>query len=108
MKKNIATIIFLFSASVFADHPLKIQEFHRKNIGIEGVFNESVQKNIKRYYTDENKRLFLSTVLYNSAPYRPYIIEQLKKKKMPLFYNTCLSLKATINRLLYRQAVLQD
>lgn len=85
MKKNIATIIFLFSASVFADQPLKIQEFHRKNIGIEGVFNESVQKNIKRYYTDENKRLFLSTVLYNSAPYRPYIIEQLKKKKMPLF-----------------------
>ncbi|MCR5080342.1 MAG: lytic transglycosylase domain-containing protein [Treponema sp.] len=85
MKKFFSIIFFSCTVCFFAVSQQEEHIFYRKNIGIEGVFNESVQKQFEKYYTDENKRIFLSTVLYNSAPYRPYIIEQLEKRKMPLF-----------------------
>lgn len=85
IKFFLTSVFLIHSVFSFADSEQKDFEYFRKNIGIEGIFEESVQNQFNKYYTDENKRLFLSTVLYNSAPYRPYIISQLKKKKMPLF-----------------------
>ncbi len=55
-----------------------------KKIGITGTTKEATVKYRNNYLTDANRK-WLAEILYDSIPYRPYIREKLKEKKMPLF-----------------------
>lgn len=60
-----------------------IPEATRKSVGISGL-NKSSTKKFREFYMSDSKQIWLSEVLYDSIPYRPYIIQQLKRRKMPL------------------------
>lgn len=62
----------------------KYAEPARKDFGAHGVFKARTLEFRNQYLTEE-KRLWLSEVLYASANYRPYIIAKLKERKMPLY-----------------------
>lgn len=56
----------------------------RKHVGIEGAENPLTVKWIEYYLTNSGKQALVKA-LSDSEPYRPYIREQLKQKKMPLY-----------------------
>ena len=60
-----------------------IPEPKRLSVGISGL-NKSQTVKFRNSYLTESKQVWLSQVLYDSIPYRPYIRQQLKKRKMPL------------------------
>lgn len=60
-----------------------IPEATRKSVGISGL-NKSSTKKFREFYLNDSKQIWLSEVLYDSIPYRPYIVQQLKRRKMPL------------------------
>lgn len=64
--------------------PYRIAEPKRRDIGMHGVFQERTAAYRERYLSDANRK-WLSEVLYDSIPYRPYIRAQLKARKMPLY-----------------------
>ncbi len=70
-------------------NPQKSAEFYtipeatRKSVGIAGL-NKSSTKKFREFYMSDSRQIWLSEVLYDSIPYRPYIVQQLKRRKMPL------------------------
>ena len=79
-KKFSAALLIIFtSLSLFAQNT----ELKRYSVGIKGL-NQKETVKWRQYYLQENNRVHLSEILYNSTPYRPYIISQLKKRNMPL------------------------
>lgn len=67
-----------------AVRPYRIAEPKRRDIGMHGVFKEQTVSYRERYLS-ASYRAWLAQVLYDSIPYRPYIREQLKARKMPLY-----------------------
>ncbi len=86
IKRILFLIAFIISsASIFPEKSTghyRIAEPKRKSLGISGVFNKRTVELRNSYLT---KKTWLSDILYDSIPYRPYIINELKKRKMPLF-----------------------
>ncbi len=62
----------------------RIAEPKRKEIGMNGVFKDQTVSYREKYLSPSGRK-WLSEVLWDSAPYRPYIRRQLKAKKMPMF-----------------------
>ena len=70
---------------VFLDtnQPEKQGDFEKTELELPGVEQEQTQKFIKQFLTESGRKVLIKS-LKNSEPYRPYIIEQLKEKNMPL------------------------
>lgn len=60
------------------------QEDGRIALGIEGLEREETQRFLAYFLTTGGKKLLVQS-LQNSVPYRPYIIQQLKEKNLPLY-----------------------
>ena len=77
-------ILFINTKTLFANtHFYTVEESQRKGVGIKGL-NQKSTKHFRELYMADSKIKWLSDVLVDSIPYRPYIKSQLKKKKMPL------------------------
>lgn len=64
--------------------PYTVKEPVHKDIGLTGLDDRRTQKFLDYYLTAEGRKR-LADILIESAEYRVYVREQLKKKKMPMF-----------------------
>ncbi|MBB5218977.1 LysM peptidoglycan-binding domain-containing protein [Treponema rectale] len=60
-----------------------VPEAKRYSVGLSGM-NHSLTKKFRTQYLKDTGKAQLTAILYDSLPYRPYIRQQLKAKKMPM------------------------
>lgn len=76
-KRCIFFLCLIAFSTLFAEGP------RRKKLELPGADSPLTKKYRDNYLTDAGRK-WLREVLYNSAPYRPYIRAQLKKRRLPM------------------------